>query len=115
MLADIVVRRPRCTSISVLDAQSTVFRQKDSEGERLVVHLSNGINTTSDHDLPETDVALREEVVPVGGIKVRLHKLIPKRIHLQPEGIELTSVPIESGLEVSIPPLAGHSMVVVEF
>lgn len=95
--------------------QSTVFRQKAVDGDRLVVHLFNGINTTSDHGLPETDVPLREEIIPVSGIEVRLHKVIPKRIHLEPEGIELTAVPIESGLEVSIPPLAVHSMVVMEF
>lgn len=101
--------------IAPMCIQSTVFRQKDTEGERLVVHLFNGINTTSDHGLPETDVPLREEVVPVGGIKVRFHELTPKRIHLEPEGIELTIVQSENGLEVSIPPVAVHSLVVAEF
>jgi hypothetical protein len=59
----VAVEAPMCV-------QSTTFRQKDSAGERLVVHLFNGINTTNDHGSPEADVPSREEVVPVGGIKV---------------------------------------------
>ena len=94
--------------------QSTVFRQKDAEGERLVVHLFNGINTASDHGLPEADVPLREEVVPVGGIKVRFHKVRPMRVHLEPEGVELAPVQNGEWTEFSIPPLAVHSMVVAE-
>lgn len=106
--APVAIEAPMCI-------QSTVFRQKDAEGERLVVHLFNGINTTSNHGLPETDVPLREEIVPVGGIKVLLHKLAPKRVHLEPEGIELAPVHLGDWTAVSVPPLAVHSMVVVEF
>ncbi|MCU0718438.1 MAG: ThuA domain-containing protein [Pirellula sp.] len=95
--------------------QSTFFRQKDTAGERLVVHLFNGINTTSDHGLPETDVPLREEVVPIGGIKLTFRMQVPKRIHLEPEGIELQPTLTETGLEVSLPPIPVHSMVVAEF
>ena len=103
----VAVEAPMCI-------QSTVFRQKDTEGERLVVHLFNGINTSSDHGLPEVDVPLREEVVPVGGIKVSFHNLTPKRVHLEPEGIELTTTMQGEWTEVSLPPLAVHSMVVAE-
>jgi hypothetical protein len=95
--------------------QSTFFRQKDDKGERLVVHLFNGINTTSDHGLPETDVPLREEVVPIGGIKLVFRTLVPTRVHLEPEGIELLPTQTENGLEISVPPIAVHSMVVAEF
>ncbi len=95
--------------------QSTVFRQKDAAGERLVVHLFNGLNTTSDHGLPEVDVPLREEAVPVGGIKVRFHQLTPKRIHLEPEGVDLTPTQNGEWTEVGVPPLSVHSLVVAEF
>lgn len=103
----VAVEAPMCI-------QNTVFRQKDAAGERLVVHLFNGLNTASDHGQPDTDVPLREEAVPVAGIKVRFHSLTPKRLHLEPEGIDLT--PVQSGewTEVSIPPLAVHSMVIAE-
>lgn len=103
----VAVEAPMCI-------QSTVFRQKDAAGERLVVHLFNGINTASDHGHPEVDVPLREEVVPVGGIKVRFHNTSPKRVHLEPEGVELTSEQKGEWTEVSVPPLGVHSMVVAE-
>ena len=105
--APVAVEAPMCI-------QSTVFRQKDNAGERLVIHLFNGLNTTSDHGLSEVDVPLREEAVPVGGIKVRFHQMKPKRIHLEPEGLELTPVQQGEWMEVSLPPLAVHSLVVVE-
>jgi hypothetical protein len=105
--APVEVEAPMCV-------QSTIFRQKDAEGERLVVHLFNGINSSSDHGLPEMNVPLREEVVPIGGIRVRFHKLRPKRIHLEPENVELTPETKHAWIEVALPPLAVHSMVVVE-
>ncbi len=94
--------------------QATVFRQKDKAGERLIVHLFNGINTTSSHGLPEVDVPLREEAVPVAGIRVRFRGINPKRIHLEPEGIDLTAVRDGEWLEVAVPALEIHSMVVAE-
>jgi hypothetical protein len=94
--------------------QSTVFRQKDAAGERLVIHLFNGINTTSDHGSPEADVPLREEAVPVGGIKLQFRQLLPKRLHLEPEGVDLTPIQQGDAIEVILPPLAIHSMVVAE-
>ncbi len=103
----VMVKAPMCV-------QSTVYRQKDARGERLVVHLFNGINSTSDHGLPEADVPLREEAVPVGGITMRFHKRKPRRIHLEPEGVELGPVARDDWTEVSLPPLAVHTMVVVE-
>ncbi|MDB6152912.1 MAG: Trehalose utilization [Chthoniobacteraceae bacterium] len=104
----VAVQAPMCV-------QSTLFRQKDAAGERLVVHLFNGINTTSDHGLPETDVPLREEVLPIAGIKVRFHWLNLKRVHLEPEAMELPVVTEGEWSEVCIPSLPVHSMVVAEF
>ncbi len=100
------VKAPMCI-------QSTFFRQR-RDGERLVVHLFNGLNSTSDHGLPEVDVPLREEAVPVAGITVRFNTERPKRIHMEPEGIDLPAVEKDGGIEVAVPPLAVHSMVVAE-
>jgi hypothetical protein len=105
--APVAVEAPMCI-------QSTFFRQKEGEGERLVIHLFNGLNTTSDHGHPEVDVPLREEAVPVAGIKVRFQFPDPKRVHLEPEGIELTPVSRDTWKEVTLPPLSVHSMVVIE-
>ena len=104
----VAVEAPMCI-------QSTVFRQKDTVGERLVVHLFNGLNTTSDHGLPEVDVPLREEAVPVGGIKVRFRGVAPKRVHLEPDGAELAMTAQGEWTEVAVPPLPVHALVVAEF
>ncbi|HWE92473.1 MAG TPA: alpha-amylase family protein [Tepidisphaeraceae bacterium] len=105
--APVAVEAPMCV-------QSTTFRQKDAAGERLVVHLFNGINTISDHGSPEANVPLREEVVPVGGIKVRFHNMTPKRVHWEPDGKELAVEQKGEWAEVTLPPLAVHAMVVAE-
>jgi len=105
--APIQVEAPMCV-------QSTFFRQKDASGERLVIQLFNGINTTSDHGLPEVDVPLREETVPIAGIKVRFRNIDAKSIHLEPEGLELKPVKVDEWLEVTVPALGVHSMVVAE-
>lgn len=103
--------------------QGTLWRQKDGDAERLVVQLFNGINSTTDHGLPEVNVPLREEAVPVAGIRVRFHGLPIKRVHLEPDGIELKlevvdakriALPPGEWREVLLPPLAVHAMVVAE-
>ena len=94
--------------------QSTFWRQKDAQGERLVVHLFNGINTTSGHGLAEVEVPLREEVIPVSGIKVRFRGIIPKRVHVEPEGKQLKVTKTGEWAQVTVPAVAVHSMVVAE-
>lgn len=94
--------------------QATLFRQQPPVGNRIVVHLFNNINTSSDHGAPENDVPLREEAVPVAGIKVRFRGVKPTRVHLQPENIELSTREENGELVVDVPPVAVHSMVVGE-
>ncbi|MHB0960225.1 MAG: alpha-amylase family protein [Pirellulaceae bacterium] len=103
----VAVEAPMCI-------QSTIFRQNDGAGQRLVVHLFNGLNTTSDHGLPEVDVPLREEAVPISGIQVRFHQLRPTRVHLEPDGVELICSQQGEWTEITVPPLAVHAMVVAE-
>lgn len=94
--------------------QSSLFRQSDSKGERLVVQLFNGVNTTSDHGAPDTDVPLREETLPIHGMKLRLKEPGITRIHLEPGNIELKMVDKGEWTEVDLPPLEVHYMVVAE-
>ena len=51
--------------------QTTFFRQ-NKDGERLVIHLFNAINSTGHKAFASDDVPLREESVPVHDIKLRL-------------------------------------------
>lgn len=103
----IQVQAPMCV-------QSTFFQQKDEKGERIIVHLFNDLNTTDGHGLPENDVPLREETVPIHDIAVRFAGMNIRRFHLEPQGIDLT--PQTSGEEqiLHLPPLDIHTMLVAE-
>ena len=94
--------------------QSTLWRQHDSKGERLVVQLFNGVNTTSDHGAPDTDVPLREETLPIYGMKLRLKDPHISRVHIEPGDIPLKMTNKGEYTEIELPPLDVHYMVVAE-
>jgi hypothetical protein len=102
----IEVQAPMCV-------QTTFFRQK-KDGERLVVHFFNKINTTADSAFPDDDVPLREEVVSVHDLKLKLTGYKAKNIHLEPDGIALETGQEGEATVVSLPPLPVHYMVVIE-
>ena len=92
---------------------TTVRQTKD--GERLVVHLFNDVNTTAGHGHPAEEVPLREEVLPVHDIAVTFRGYAIKRVRLEPQGLELK--PEKGGddlVAVTVPKLAVHAMVVAE-
>lgn len=94
---------------------STVMRQVKEGAERLIVHLYNDLNTTAFHGLPNEDIPLREETVPIHGIRVTFTPgYLLGRVHLQPEGKELPIVRRPQGSSVVVPRLDVHSMVVAE-
>jgi uncharacterized membrane protein len=92
--------------------QATHYTQ--NEGKRLVVHLVNEINTTANRALPESNPSLREEVIPLAGIRVTLRDPAFRSVHLEPGHLELPIQRTERGLEVTVPELRLHSMVVAE-
>jgi hypothetical protein len=94
--------------------QATYFTQAGKEGRRVLVHLFNGMNTTSNHGLPATDVPLREEVVPIHGIEVRFGKDAPKRFHLEPGNRDVEVRRDGGAAVVKLPPLEIHAMLVGE-
>ena len=59
----VTVEAPMCV-------HATVMRQTTGGAERLIVHLYSDLNTTAFHALPNDDVPLREEVVPIHDIRV---------------------------------------------
>jgi hypothetical protein len=106
--APISVEAPMCV-------HSTVMRQSTSGAERLVVHLYSDLNTTAFHALPNDDVPLHEEVVPIEAIRVTFgpsYRL--GRVHLEPEGQDLKIERSSGGTGVIVPRLEVHSMVVAE-
>jgi len=106
--APIAVEAPMCV-------HSTLMRQSKDGAERLILHLYSDLNTTAFHALPNDDVPLREEVVPIHDIRVTFapgYRL--GRVHLEPEGLDLKVDRAPGGPSVVIPRLDIHSMVVGE-
>jgi hypothetical protein len=78
------------------------------------VHLFNDVNTTAGHALPNDDVPLREETIPISGIKLRFNESNITGFHLEPEGLPLKPKKVGGALEVEVPPVAIHEMVVAD-
>lgn len=94
---------------------TTFMRQQDGNGERLLVHLYNDINTTAFHALPHDDVPLREEVIPIHDIALHFAEdYVISRIHIEPEGRDLEFERTPSGTRAIVPRLEIHSIVVAE-
>ncbi len=91
-----------------------VTTRQRKNGERLVVHLYNDVNTTAFHGLPADDVPLREEVLPIFGIRVAFSGYAIRSAKLQPEGTELPLEKTDGGVQVTVPRLDIHTMVVAE-
>ena len=100
------VQAPMCV-------HSSVFRQQKN-GERLVVHLYNDVNTTGGRAFPKDDAPLREETLPIHNIRVRFENDAIDRVHLEPAGVPLPIQRHGNALEVTVPTLKIHSMVVAE-
>jgi hypothetical protein len=104
----VVVEAPMCV-------HSTLMRQAKGKTERLVVHLFSDLNTTAFHALPNDDVPLREEVVPIRDIRVTFDPAYRfRKVRLEPEGIELKPEKTPGGTRVVVPRLDVHSMIVGE-
>jgi Beta-galactosidase trimerisation domain len=106
---------PPMTVDAPMCVHTTLMRQVKPDGERLIVHLFNDLNTTAHHALPVDDVPLREEVVPIHDVRLTFgpgYRL--RRVHLEPEGKELEIRKTAEGSTVVVPRLEVHSMVVGE-
>ena len=103
--APVSVRAPLCV-------QATYFVQRGREGQRLVVHLFNGVNTAAGHGLPASEVPLREEALPVHGIEVRFRGAAPKKLLCEPGGRAVKLRREQGETVVELPPLEIHTMLV---
>ena len=100
----IAVKAPMCV-------QSTFWKKPDGS---LIVHLWNGLNTTSDHGLQDVEVPLREEAVAIHGIELRFKGLRFQSIRCEPEGIALESKQDGEETIVRVPPVSIHSAIVLK-
>lgn len=92
----------------------TVMRQHDAGRKRLVIHLFNDLVTTAFHALPADDVPLREEVLPIHDLRLRIDQRYRVRsVELQPDGRSLPLDSVDSAVQVTVPRLDEHVLVVV--
>jgi hypothetical protein len=81
-----------------------------------IVHLLNEINSTTGHGSKnEKQYAIREEVVPIAGVKVAFAGAKPNRVFMVPGNATLTPAATADGWEVSVPELGLHAVVVAEY
>jgi len=104
---------PPVEVIAPMCVHSTTVRQKKN-GERLIVHLFNDVSTTAGHGHPAEEVPLREETLPVYDITVRFKGYGIKRVHLEPNGVDLEMSREAGVVRVTVPKLDVHAMVVAE-
>ena len=102
------VEAPHCV-------HSTVMRQSVDGHDRLVINLFNDLNTTAFHALPNDDVPLREETVPIHDIAITLDsRYRVKAVTLQPDG---QSIPVQADAKEAkfrVPQLDVHRIVVID-
>lgn len=112
---EVAAHPPSAHVIAPLLLQATFFEQPTPNGAtRRILHLLNEASSFSRASLPAGAMPLREEVIPIAGVQVQLAGPAG-RLHLEPEGLDLTPMARPDGrLEVSLPPLGLHSMVVIE-
>jgi hypothetical protein len=97
-----------------LCVQATFFERPAMESRQVLIHLFNNVNTAGGHGKPDVDVPLREESVPIGGIRVEVERAAGLRCRLFPGGEPLRLHRGESSAFVELPPLEMHAMVLVE-
>lgn len=98
-----------------LSVQATFFHQdQPSGGGRRIIHLLNEVSSFGRASLPAGAMPLREEVLPVAGIRLRVGRPAG-RVHLEPEGMEIEVATLPDGSrEAALPPIGLHSLVVIE-
>ena len=95
-----------------LCVQAEFYTQND--GSRRIVHLLNEINTTANRALPENNPSQREETVPLFNIKVVLADPKASSAFQEPGHQSLELERTDDGVEVIVPRLDVHTMVVFE-
>jgi hypothetical protein len=93
------------------------YYTRGKEGhQETIIHLLNGINSTTGHGSKnEKEMAMREEVIPISGIKVSFVGATPKGVRFQPDHVDLEVHQSDGTWSVDIPPLDLHGVVVAEY
>ncbi len=98
-----------------VDAPATVeiVVSKQTKENRLIIHLVNYTSVSA----PWAKGRVAQETIPIHNIKVRAKKMRDRsvgRVYFAPENKEMTYVEKESYIEVEVPRLEVHGMIVIE-
>ncbi len=100
----IEVKAPMCV-------QSTFWKQDNS---KTIVHLWNGLNTTSDHGQQDVETPLREESIAIHGVQLRISGQSIHRAMAQPGNKELLMRTEAETVVIDVPAFEVHTAVVLE-
>ena len=104
--------RPPVRVDAPLCVQAAFYTQQG--GRRTIVHLLNEVNTTANRALPENNPSQREETLPISDITVALTGPNIAAAFQEPGHHPLTLTRTADGVEVTMPRLEVHAMVVFE-
>ena len=104
--------KPPVKVTAPLCVQAAFYTQKG--GKRTIVHLLNDVNTTANRAIPENNPSEREETLPILDIKVTIADLKVSTAFQEPGHQPLPIKRTADGVEVIVPRLEVHSMVVFE-
>ncbi|MEO8352463.1 MAG: alpha-amylase family protein [Chthoniobacteraceae bacterium] len=106
------LNEPPIAVTAPLSVQAAFYTQQD--GQRSVVHLLNETNTSAHRALPENNPSQREEILPIFDIKIVARNSAIRTAFQEPGHLELPITRSKEGVEVIVPRLGVHSMVVFE-
>lgn len=109
------VSAPKCITSRFLTRNLICNKQRTNK-KTVIVHLLNGINTTTGHgSVNEKEVAMREEIIEVSGIKISFVSKKPDKVTMIPGKQQLLVVPVEGRWQVTLPPVGIHAAVQAEY
>ena len=95
-----------------LCVQAAFYTQND--GRRNIVHLLNEVNTSANRAIPENNPSQREETLPIADITLSLPDAQITAAFEEPGHRPLPLKKRDTGVEVTLPRLNIHSMIVFE-
>ncbi len=95
-----------------LCVQAAFYTQND--GRRKIVHLLNEVNTSANRAIPENNPSQREETLPISDITLLLTESHIASAFEEPGHRPLPLKNTDKGVEVTLPRLNVHSMIVFE-
>ncbi len=108
------VTAPRCVQTTFYDRHPPAAEGR-AEQKQLVIHFFNNVNTTAALGNPANEVPLREESIPVHGLRISFSGKTPSRVHLEPGGILPKATSANGEIVIDLPPLDVHYMLIGEW